>query len=213
MVVGGNDAFEAEVAPLLPRLRWVARRLVADRGLAEDAVQEALLRAYRFRDRRRGGAAWPWVRQVVVRECWRVLRRRSAEAAAPVADDLQAATAGPDEQVILAEEHAEVRRAVERMPAGYQRVLRLRHGHALGESAIAAILGLSLGTVQWRLKRAHDHLRLVLTRRHAHPLAVTLREVTTEMEIWVTTDGKGPTGPRPGVDWSGYIRYEQVTLD
>ena len=47
-------AFEAAVAPLLPRLRAVARRLVADQTLAEDAIQEALLRAYRFWDRRRG---------------------------------------------------------------------------------------------------------------------------------------------------------------
>ena len=47
-------AFEAALAPLLPRLRAVARRLVADQTLAEDAIQEALLRAYRFWDRRRG---------------------------------------------------------------------------------------------------------------------------------------------------------------
>ncbi len=213
-MVADIDAFEAEVAPLLPRLRSAARRLVADRSLSEDAVQEALLRAYRFWDRRRGDTVLPWLRQVVVRECWRLLRRQSAEAAVPVTDEMYAATAPPDERAILADEYAEVRRAVERMPEGYRRVLRLRHGHELGEKVIAAILGLPLGTVQWRLKRAHDHLHLVLTQRHTSPLAATLREVTREMEIRVTTQGKGPVVPPPaGVDWSGYIQYEDVSLD
>lgn len=211
------NAFEGAVAPLVPRLRAVARRLVADHALAEDAVQEALLRAYRFWDRRRGPDAWPWLRQVVVRECWRVLRRHSAESAWPgVHNDADALTPGPEERAILAEEYSDVRRALELMPAGYQRTLRLRHGHDLGESAIAAILGLPLGTVQWRLKRAHDHLRLVLTSRHTPPLAATLREVARAMEIRVTTvptDAESLSKVPPDGDSTGHIQYEAVAPD
>ncbi len=215
MTPGGESAFESEVGPLLPRLRSIVRRMVSDRALAEDAVQEALLRAYRFRDQRRGDAVWPWLRKIVVRECWRLLRQRSAKATDPFSDDVRAETGSPEERVLLEEEYAEVRRAVERMPAGYQRVLRLRYGYALGEREIAAILGLPPGTVRWRLKRAHDHLRLVLTVRHAPPLAATLREVIRDMKIRVSTERQvGPLEPPPpGVEWSGLIQYERVTLD
>jgi len=212
------NAFEGAVAPLVPRLRAVARRLVADHGLAEDAVQEALLRAYRFWDGRRGPTVWPWLRRVVVRECWRLQRRRSAQTAAEsarpgAAGDADTATPGPEERAILAEEYAEVRRAMERMPPGYRRPLHLRHGRELGESAIAAILGLPLGTVQWRLKRVHDHLRLVLTRRHAPPLAATLREVLRDMEIRVDARAADAMTAQGGdVDFTGTIQYETVTL-
>ena len=148
-----------------------------------------------------------------MRECWRLGRQHSAQARERITDDLEDEGARPDERVI--EEHAEVRRAVQRMPMGCRRVLTLRHGRALGERAIAAILGLPLGTVQWRLKRAHDHLHGVLTRGYAPQLAATLREVTREMEIRVDTGTAESPAPRAEdgqVDFTGTIQYETVTL-
>jgi len=147
-MVAGTDAFEAEIAPPLPRLRLAARawwrtgawrKTPSRRRYGEHTASGT------------GDAVLVWLRQVVVRECSRLLRRQAAQAAEPVADEISAATTPPDERAILAEEHAEVRRALERMPEGYQRLLRLRHGHALGEKVIAVILGLPLGTVRWRL--------------------------------------------------------------
>jgi|GEM_PF-480843 len=179
MVTAG---FEEAVAPLIPRMRALAVSVTGDASLADDAVQEALLRAYRFWGQRKSEGLWPWLQQVLRRECWRAARRsrrtgHRVEGEIPVP--------GPEESAIVAEEHAEVRRALERMPAGYRSVLRLRHLHVLPEREIAAILGLPLGTVQWRCKRAHDHLRQVMTHRTPPPLAATVRGVKTAMGIRV----------------------------
>jgi len=63
---GAESAFEDVVPP--PRARRVARRIHANRALAEEAAPEALLRAFRFWSARPGAEAWPWARSLVVRE-------------------------------------------------------------------------------------------------------------------------------------------------
>ena len=45
---GAGNTFEDAVPRLLPRARRVASRVLANQALAEEAVQEALLRAFRF---------------------------------------------------------------------------------------------------------------------------------------------------------------------
>lgn len=109
---------------------------------------------------------------------------------------------GPEESAIVDEERAEVRRALERLPVGYRTVLHLRHVHVLSEREIAAILGLPLGTVQWRCKRAHDHLHQVLTLRSPRPLAATVREVLRTMETRVSTEKPAePVTPSGRIVW------------
>jgi len=69
-------------------------------------------------------------------------------------------------------------------------------------SAAAAVLGLALGTVKWRVKRAHDHLRQVLIRRPTRPLAETLREVAKQMSLKIELSvGRLPDVTPDPPDW------------
>jgi len=193
--VPAPEGFEGAVGPLIPRARTLANRVLGDPALAEDAAQEALLRAYRFWGARHGAAVWPWLRRTVIRECLRLAERRGA-AEGDAAVDLPDPTApSPEERVLLAEERREVRRALDRLPPGYRAVLELRHARGLQETEIATVLGLPLGTVKWRCKRAHDHIRQVLTRGSAPPLAATLREVAIRLEIRVKVGESVPESP------------------
>jgi len=72
-----DDHFQAQVKPHLPAAYRTAALILLDRDLARDAVQEALIRAYRSRDRLRPGAPfWPWLHRLVVNEALRLAGRR-----------------------------------------------------------------------------------------------------------------------------------------
>jgi len=110
---GTGNAFEDAVPPLLPRARRVARQILANQALAEEAVQEALLRAFRFWSARRGAEVWPWLRRMVIRECIRAIGRETAgRRGAPV----DAPSDTPEDVALRREEYAEVRRAWEALP-------------------------------------------------------------------------------------------------
>jgi RNA polymerase sigma-70 factor (ECF subfamily) len=177
-----EEVFQTRVGPLLPLARAVARKTLADPALAEDAVQEALLRAYRFWSAHRGDDVWPWLRRMVIRECFRAAardqaRRRPGPSGVP--------PESPAEALERREEREAVRMLLDRLPAGYRRVVVLRHGRGLTEAGTAAVLGLPLGTVKWRHHRALRYLRLALTGT-ARPLAGTLREVVPAMRFSVS---------------------------
>lgn len=176
--------FAAAVLPLFPRAQALAFRILRNRSLAEDACQEAMLRAHRFWGVRRGDAVWPWVRRIVVRECMRLAARTPPTEGCPP-DGADPNDPDPEERAIVAEERREVARAVSRLPAGYRAVLQLRYGLEMREAEVAAVLGLPLGTVKWRNARALDHLRGVLTRGASPRLRQTLREAAMRMEIRV----------------------------
>jgi len=130
---GAGNAFEDAVHPLLPRARRVARRVLAKHALAEEAVQEALLRAFRFWNGRRETEVWPWLRSLVIREC---LRASSRDAAGYRGAPAEAAAETPEEVALRREEHAEARQALQGLPDGYRRVLLLRHGCCLTEAEV-----------------------------------------------------------------------------
>jgi len=192
------SAFEAQVEPLLQRARAVARRVLVNPALAEEAVQEALLRAYRFWSDRRGEEVWPWLRRMVIHECSRASAR---DAAGRRAGPVDVPSDSPEETALRREDHAEVRAALALLPAGYRRVILLRYGADFTERDIACILGLPLGTVKWRSRRALGFLGSLLTDRCVRPLADTLREVGAAMRLSVST-GLEPKAPGEG-GWPG----------
>jgi RNA polymerase sigma-70 factor (ECF subfamily) len=143
----------------------VAMRVLGDRGLAEEATQQAFLKAWRAAasvdDSREMG---PWLMAITRRCAIDVYRRESIRATAPL-DDVQAADPAlqsPPASVESLYETWEVRRAVTELPDDEQEVVRLQHFGALTHDEIAQRLGIAVGTVKSRSFRAHKRLATML---------------------------------------------------
>jgi RNA polymerase sigma-70 factor, ECF subfamily len=126
--------------------------VTGDRGLAEDAAQEACVTVYRkVRGLRRVDAFDAWLYRVVMRESARVRRR-----AGHVAEQSDRVSHG-DGTVAL-----DVWRALGELSAELREVTVLFYFQDLTGEEIAAALRLSHGAVRMRLSRARERLRLLL---------------------------------------------------
>lgn len=149
---GDHGAFEALVRPQIDRLYGLAGLLLPDRARAEDAVQEALLRAWRdlpsLREVEKFAA---WLRRLVVNasqdEGRRLGRRREVELG-PAADR----AAGDDMRAVL--DRDEMSRAFGRLETEERTVLTLRYYLDLSTADAAATLGIREVTYRSKLHRA-----------------------------------------------------------
>lgn len=141
----------------------LARLLVDDLASAEDVVQEAFLGMHRNRAALRdSGAAAGYLRQAVVNQSRSMLRRRrTVRAHLKVAEPETAPPA--DSDLLLAEEHRQVLRAVDRLPPRQREVLVLRYWSELSEAEIATALGISKGTVKSQASRAMAALARIMS--------------------------------------------------
>ncbi len=141
----------------------VVYRMCGDAGLAEDAAQEAFLRAwlhlasYQPRSPLRN-----WLYRIALNAAHDVLRR---ERETVDVDDLPLASAedGPREATEREEQARRVRQAVQALPAASRSVLVLREYEGLSYREIADVLDIPLGTVMSRLNYARGRLRETLT--------------------------------------------------
>jgi RNA polymerase sigma-70 factor, ECF subfamily len=144
------------------------RRVLASEHDAEDAAQEALLRAWRKRaDQTRRGAETPWVRQIARNEALRLVARRgrARDLYTEEFDELlECVPAGQD--VSLLAEIIDLREAIAELPPGDALLLRLRYEGDLTQPSLARLAGLPEGTVKIRLHRIRGRLRERLTGEH-----------------------------------------------
>jgi RNA polymerase sigma-70 factor, ECF subfamily len=149
----------AEVYRRYARPVWgLAMGILRDRQLAEDAVTEAFMRAWRAApsfDRAR--PLGPWLFTLARRAALDVRRRESrpTRGGHELEQDV-VAIEFPD--IGATWEAWEVRRAVAELPSEEQIVVRLAHFNELSHAEIAAELGVALGTVKSRSHRAHRRL-------------------------------------------------------
>ena len=138
--------------------------ITGDASDAEDAAQEAFVKAYRALDRFRTGAPFrPWLLAIVANEARN--RRRAAGRRTSLA--LRAAEQGPPETsspspetaVVAAERRAELLVAVEGLREADRLAIACRYFLGLSEEETAAALGCAPGTVKSRLSRALGRLR------------------------------------------------------
>ncbi len=144
--------------------------LVCPEADADDAVQDAFLKAFAALPRfRRGSPFRPWVLRIVANEARN--RRRSAgrrdglALRAAAADPRLAGTAtapGPEVEVMHAETSAELVRALRTLSDDDREVLGARFLLDLSEAETAETLGLPRGTVKSRTSRALGRLRLAV---------------------------------------------------
>jgi RNA polymerase sigma-70 factor (ECF subfamily) len=159
---GRGEATEEQLARLLESFRpdlmrfafWLAR----DRAVAEDVVQETMLRAWRARSELRNSAALrPWLLTIVRRENARLHERKRLPTV-----DLDDIVESQDIGLALNDagpEIADLRRAILALPDEYREpiVLQVLGGFSTGE--IAKELGLTVPAVLTRLFRARNKLR------------------------------------------------------
>jgi RNA polymerase sigma-70 factor (ECF subfamily) len=166
--VGGEEAaFDALVRRHRDRLWAVALRTLGDREEAADALQDALLSAYRSAARFRGeSAVTTWMHRIVINSCLDRIRRRQARPTVPLAEAI-VATAAPavDRDTVL-----DVRAALATLPVEQRAALVLVDIQGYGVAEAAVMLGVAEGTVKSRCARGRARLAIVLGYlRHDQP--------------------------------------------
>jgi RNA polymerase sigma-70 factor (ECF subfamily) len=160
--------FEQVVLPHLDAAYNLARWLTRNDQDAQDAVQDACLRAFRFFPTFRGGDARPWLMKIVRNACYTWLHaNRPLQAAAEFDENLfspDSCSPNPEEVVLRDDSSTLVRKALERLPPNFREVLVLREIEGMSYREISAITGMAAGTVMSSLSRARGRLRKALIR-------------------------------------------------
>jgi RNA polymerase sigma-70 factor (ECF subfamily) len=160
--VRGNQKharFQALCQSLRPDLLRFALWLSRDRSLAEDVVQETMLRAWKARDALKDeAAAKPWLLTIIRREYARTFERKRLPTV-----DIDSLIAGEEPALATADDQAqmELREALFALPEDYREPLVLQVLMGLSTAEIAAHMGLSNAAVLTRLFRARKQLRAV----------------------------------------------------
>ena len=160
--VAGNQRrarFQALCQSLRPDLLRFAFWLARDRALAEDVVQETMIRAWKAQDSLLDeGAAKPWFLTIIRREYARSFERKRF-----VTVDVEDLIAKEEPMLAAADDQelTELRAAIFKLPAEYREPLVMQVLMGYSTADIAAELGLSNAAVLTRLFRARKQLRVL----------------------------------------------------
>ncbi|MGH3655301.1 MAG: RNA polymerase sigma factor SigM [Micromonosporaceae bacterium] len=159
---GDRDAFNEIVRRHRDRLWAVALRTLGDREEAADALQDALLSAYRAAPRFRGDSAvTTWLHRIVVNACLDRARRRAVRPTVPLPET-------PAQEPSVADRTSEretslvVRDALAQLPLEQRAALVLVDLHGFSVTETAEILDIAEGTVKSRCSRARARLAVIL---------------------------------------------------
>jgi RNA polymerase sigma-70 factor (ECF subfamily) len=196
-VAGDPHAFGELVRRHRDRLWAVALRTLGDREEAADALQEALISAYRAADRFRGDAAvTTWLHRIVVNACLDRARRRQARPALALADlppNREPAAVLPDQDTAR-----EVWAALAQLPVEQRVPLVLLEIQGYSVAEIAEILGVAEGTVKSRCARGRARLAVLLGHlRGADRPPEPARAGTTDPNVSTSHPGAARGGGNP----------------
>jgi RNA polymerase sigma-70 factor, ECF subfamily len=142
----------------------IALRVVRDSGLAQDAVQDAFLAAWRTAagfDPARGTAS-TWLLTLVHRRAVDIVRREQRRRTEPLGEGAADAGSAVDEDAVIRDRRRIVQEALARLPPDQRQALELAYYGGLTQSELADRLGLPLGTVKSRMFAALARLRDLL---------------------------------------------------
>jgi RNA polymerase sigma-70 factor (ECF subfamily) len=148
------------------RLYRVCRSVVSNDGEAEEAVQEAYLRAYRHLDQFRGESKFStWLTRIALYEALSRRRRLSrlvsleSESRSGLRPQLVSKQRGPEQEAINRDLAVLLEEAIDSLPPNYRTVFVLRHVEELSTDDTAACLELSREAVKTRLLRSRRMLQ------------------------------------------------------
>ncbi|GAA4522525.1 hypothetical protein GCM10023191_101890 [Actinoallomurus oryzae] len=162
---GNPDAFPILVRRHYDRMMAVAMRTLGDADEAADALQEALLAAYRAADRFRGDASVvTWLHRIVVNACLDRLRRRSIRPVVPMGDDATLESIAPNniDSTLAHEVSVEVSDALRLIPFEQRAALVLVDMMGYTTDDAARVLDVPPGTVKSRCARGRARLAPLL---------------------------------------------------
>jgi RNA polymerase sigma-70 factor (ECF subfamily) len=162
---GADPRFAAEVLPHLDAAYNLARWLTRDDGHADDVMQTACLRAWRFFGGFHGGNARGWLLAIVRNSFYTWLdQHREHQQATPFDEEIHTLEppTDPETQLLRTADAALLRRAFAALPLALREVIVLRELEGASYKEIASIVGIPIGTVMSRLARARQHLQSYL---------------------------------------------------
>jgi RNA polymerase sigma factor (sigma-70 family) len=154
---GDDEAFMSLVEIETPEAYRLSLAILRQRHDAEDALQEAFVRAWDRLPELRDAERWSaWLRRIVVSNAIDAGRRKKARRLVPLGFH-EPSPAG--DQAVEIADRDEVGRAMSRLNEKDRALLALRFGHDLELPDVAAALGIPLGTAKSRLHRALARMR------------------------------------------------------
>jgi RNA polymerase sigma-70 factor, ECF subfamily len=163
---GDLEAFNQLILRYQNLLFGIALRLLNDEDVASDAVQEALISAFRRFHTFRGDSLRSWLARVVVNACYDEMRRKRRQHTMPLeqynaeGDEIETsywlvdAQADPELQFETSELEGAIQRALNKLPSIYRLILLLVDIEGLTYEEAAMAAGVPVGTVKSRLARA-----------------------------------------------------------
>ena len=153
----------------------LARWLMRNQEDAEDAVQDAFLRAYQAFSTFQGGSEKAWLMTIVRNVCLTRLKRRVQPGKVVMLDEAMEEVERPSAHIVPASlssqpdaelqakiERARVQAALKKLPQNMREVVVLREFEDLSYQEISEVVGVPIGTVMSRLSRAREQLKALL---------------------------------------------------
>ena len=176
-----QSPFEQAMLPHLDAAHNLARWLVCDRSIAQDVVQDAYERAWRYFAAFRGGSGRAWLLQIVRNTAYSTLKDQRQRLEVPLTSGMRAADhdgldvdipdpgPGPEAMAAQRQDLAALDDTLGALPVALRECLILREVEALSYKEIAQIMDVPIGTVMSRLSRARQALQRSEDRNEVRP--------------------------------------------
>jgi RNA polymerase sigma-70 factor, ECF subfamily len=168
---GDHEAFEALASAAVDRLYAVARLVLGDAHQAEDAVQEALVRAWQSLPELRDPERWEaWLHRLLANACADEGRRRKRQSMEVRMVRFEPATADPARSV---DDQDQLDRGFQRLRDDQRTAVVLHLYLGLSVPEVADALGVPVGTAKSKIHYAVEALRAALDADERTPIATT----------------------------------------
>jgi len=166
-VIDKRKQFEQIVLPHLDAAFNLARWLTGDDQDAQDVVQDATLRAFKFFDSYHGGNSRAWLLTIVRNTTYTWMRQNRQQSLLSLEEDEIEDTenASLEGSLLQAADSQQVRDALAALPVEFREVIILHDVEGLAYKEIALVIIIPLGTVMSRLSRARSRLQQTLKER------------------------------------------------
>ena len=159
--------FEEVILPHLDAAYNLARWLTGNDQDAQDVVQDASLRAFKFFSGFRGGNSRAWLLKIVRNTFYNWLEKNRPSGISTVGDEellaVEDPSVDPDLLLLRSANVEAVRSAIEKLPVEFREIIVLRELEDCSYKEISGVAGVPIGTVMSRLARARKQLQEILT--------------------------------------------------